>query len=78
MKKITAVLYRDLDFEWRWFVMHKRLTVGESMKGFRLASDARSNFEIVTGLIAPTIKADQLEVTTNYLVELRHFERVEK
>lgn len=78
MRKLTACIYRDLDYEWRWFVMHKRLTVGESSKGFRAATEARLNFEIVTGLIAPAIETNILEVTQIYLAEPRHFRRLEK
>lgn len=78
MRKLVAVFYRDLDYEWRWFVTHKRDTVAESMKGFRAMTEARMNFEITTGLVAPSIKPDELEVTQIYLAEPRHFKRVSK
>lgn len=75
MRKLTAVVYRDPDFEWRWFVLYNRLTVAESWKGFRVMTDCRANFEIVTGLEAPAISDGKTESTQIYLAEARNFKR---
>jgi len=70
---VIVSLYKDKDQMWQWEIKNKinRVTIGMSHRGFEKLTDARSNFEQVTGMYSPAMPPDKTFVAHDILLSRR-------
>ena len=80
MTRRVAVIsiYKDKDQMWQWEIKNKinNVTIGMSHRGFEKLTDARSNFQQVTGMYSPAMPPDKTYASQVVLLSFRPHKHV--